>query len=1163
MHRLLAVLLLLLALLDLLWKCLGGPQVGRKPMRQLLVLREPALAVLNPADSGAETQPQADPERRSRIHAEQERVAEAVEALGGTVFLRLETLVNAVVVDLPPEAMSQVSRLPEVRGLFPDRPARRTLTSSVPWIGASTAWSLTSGPWTGRGARIAIVDSGIDYTHATFGGTGTATAYTANDPTRIEPGTFPTSRVLGGTDFVGDDFDSEGIEGSAVPNPDPDPLDPAESGHGTHVAGIAAGGGVITNGIPFRGPYTSGLNLSQFQVGPGVAPEAGLFAYKVFGRAGSTTTSLVLRALEYCVDPNLDGSYVDRMDVVNLSLAIPFGNADPTGPEAMSIRTLMSRGVLVVAAAGNTGNSRYSVGTPGSVTETICVGNTTDTDAAQSAIRITAPPSVAGLYAAAEGDFTVPLGRVGPIRAQVVATSPPDACDTLRNTAALQGKIALIDRGTCVFVDKIRAAQNAGAIGVLMVNHLEGPPIPMGAEGNTADIRIPGVMISKADGDRLRRELGRGLTATLGTSESVSGPTPPDRIHETSARGPGLGNESLKPDVTAPGTAITSARAGSGSGSRSLTGTSMAAPHVTGAIALLRQARPTWTAETLKTALLNTARPVTDELGEPGVQGRIGSGRVQIDDALRTMVVLQTADSTGAGSLSLGHLEGTGTLTTNRMLAVINRGALPVTVDLTALHPPFPGLRITLQPSTVTVPARSSATVQVRLDLDFAAFASPPLSGNPETPSLIPMESGGSIVATGGPLPLQLPWHLTARPVSTHQATAATIGLPKGNRIEVDMPTRGHSAHPRPLVAAFQLDHFNPGGTAGSDNDLIAAGSSSGLPSIPTLDQAHLYFGVATKKPWTTPQYESLAVEVRIDTDGDQQADVLLINSNRATFDAGWFVPDLTNDDFMTLALKMGPFGNSFLGAKPLNAIDTGFVDINPFHKRVLVHSVALSTLDLPASRTRIAYQVAVIGSPGSPTSESRWIPLDLAHPVIDSTSEGVAGTPWFDEGRGPRVRVDVAAARTAGFSATRPLRILLLHAEGRTDLQVETVTLDLDREDTDGDGLPDIWELTGLGDLASGASDDPDRDGRSNAQELAIGTPPLDLLLLAPSSEIGTLRWVGPSERTYTLERTVDLTDPFRAVVTGIPGKAGTNSVTDPNPPFAGLPRFYRIRAE
>ncbi|MFM7213443.1 MAG: hypothetical protein ACKO3H_01025 [Verrucomicrobiota bacterium] len=132
-------LLLLLALLGLAQECLGGPQLGQQPMRQFLVLREPALAALDPADVRAGVEAPFDPERRRRLQAEQNRVAETVEALGGHVVLRLETLVNALVVDLSSEGVSAVSGLPEVRGLFPDRPMRRTLTSSVPWIGAPAA----------------------------------------------------------------------------------------------------------------------------------------------------------------------------------------------------------------------------------------------------------------------------------------------------------------------------------------------------------------------------------------------------------------------------------------------------------------------------------------------------------------------------------------------------------------------------------------------------------------------------------------------------------------------------------------------------------------------------------------------------------------------------------------------------------------------------------------------------------------------------------------------------------------------------------------------------------------------------------------------------------------------------------------------------------------
>jgi subtilisin family serine protease len=88
----------------------------------------------------------------------------------------------------------------------------------------------------GRGQQIAIIDSGVDYTHAAFGGPRTTAAFADNDDTVIEPGTFPTAKVTSGYDFVGDDFDPDSTEPThRVVRPDPDPLDC--NGHGSHVAG--------------------------------------------------------------------------------------------------------------------------------------------------------------------------------------------------------------------------------------------------------------------------------------------------------------------------------------------------------------------------------------------------------------------------------------------------------------------------------------------------------------------------------------------------------------------------------------------------------------------------------------------------------------------------------------------------------------------------------------------------------------------------------------------------------------------------------------------------------------------------------------------------------------------------------------------------------------
>jgi subtilisin family serine protease len=193
--------------------------------------------------------------------------------------------------------------------------------SSVPFIGAPNVWGGIAAA-DGTGVRIGIIDTGIDYTHADFGGSGLVSDYISNNRTIIEAGTFPTAKVVGGYDFVGDAYNA-GSTNSDTPVPDPDPLDCA--GHGSHVAGIAAGLGVLINGATYNGPYTNGRDFTQFKIGPGVAPRALLYALKVFGCSGSVDDSVLLQAVEWAADPNNDTNFVDRLDAVNLSIGSFFG----------------------------------------------------------------------------------------------------------------------------------------------------------------------------------------------------------------------------------------------------------------------------------------------------------------------------------------------------------------------------------------------------------------------------------------------------------------------------------------------------------------------------------------------------------------------------------------------------------------------------------------------------------------------------------------------------------------------------------------------------------------------------------------------------------------------------------------------------------------------
>ncbi|HEX8501406.1 MAG TPA: PA domain-containing protein [Pyrinomonadaceae bacterium] len=135
-------------------------------------------------------------------------------------------------------------------------------------------------------------------------------------------------------------------------------------------------------------------------------------------------------------------------------------------------------------------------------------------------LRVNAPAAVAGNYVVGTADFGPPLSAAG-TTANVAPASPADACTPVTNPAALAGRIALVDRGGCNFVVKVKNAQNAGAVGVIVANNATGAPIQMG--GGDATITIPSVMVTLSDGNALRSHLTAGLNATLLLDNSARG----------------------------------------------------------------------------------------------------------------------------------------------------------------------------------------------------------------------------------------------------------------------------------------------------------------------------------------------------------------------------------------------------------------------------------------------------------------------------------------------------------------------------------------------------------------------------------------------------------------------------------------------------------------
>ncbi len=320
------------------------------------------------------------------LTAAQDALLTTLATFDAQPLYQLQRVYNGIAVRLPADQMAAVAALPGVKAvhqLVAKAPANDGVVTE---IGAPQVWPTGIAGLTGDGVTVAIIDTGIDYLHRNFGGPGSG--YADNDPTVIgDVLNFPGGKVVGGYDFAGDTYNASAgsFAYQPVPVPDPDPADCYGVGHGSHVAGTIGGYGVTPAGETYAGPYTSAVDLTQFRVAPGVAPHAQLLSLKVFGCSGSS--EIVDMAVEWAVDPNQDGDFRDRVDVINMSLGAGFGATyDST---AMAVENAAKTGVIVVAAMGNQGDLVYAAGSPGIADHAIAV-------AAGTLPNTTTPAGIAG-----------------------------------------------------------------------------------------------------------------------------------------------------------------------------------------------------------------------------------------------------------------------------------------------------------------------------------------------------------------------------------------------------------------------------------------------------------------------------------------------------------------------------------------------------------------------------------------------------------------------------------------------------------------------------------------------------------------------------------------------------------------------------------------------
>ena len=848
---------------------------------------------------------------------------------------------------------------------------------------------------TGKGVRIGIIDTGLDYTHADFGGPGTTAAYDAAKAIDDQPGwrahlpAMGRAKVIGGYDLVGDSYyPNPTVNGAPNPDydpvaaPDPNPLDCNE--HGTHVAGTAAGYGVTKGGSTFAGRYRNldADRLMQMRVGPGMAPEAKLYSLKVFGCEGST--DFVIDALDRAVDPNQDGNTADAFDMINMSLGSDDGVVDD--PENLVVDELAKQGVLPVISMGNGGDNTDIGGSPGNAPASLAVASSVDSFQMRDGLRINAPSNVAGIAA---GQFSIAYdwATKPPVTGDVVkipgafgpGTNNSDGCDTLSPTEAdaVKGKIAWLywddNDGTrqCGSVARSTNVAAAGAIGAIFTSNLD----VFGA-GITGSSTIPVIQLPKAQTDRLTPAVDANtLNVTFDGSlkNTIKDITPSisDTLSSFSSRGTHGSIGVVKPDVTAPGDTIASAGMGTGDDVLVISGTSMASPLVTGVSALVKSAHPTWSPLQVKAAVMNTA---THDLwtgpsksGHRYAPARVGSGRVDARAAVGTTSLAYTKGPHQPVSASFGVVEAPidgGPVVRQRTLVIRNLGnkTRTYTLGYDAVNP-SPGVTYSTSRRTITVAGHHRGQVTVTMTVRPSALrrtmdptmAADQATGFGSLPREFVSDSSGHLTVTPAGKPaLRVPVYGAAKPVSSTHATAQPG--------EIDLTGAGFSqggAHDPSsyvsLASVMQYGTTSPAQPACSatvtsdcwENRSAQSGDIRNTGAGSAGDW--LWFGLSTRHNWATNN--TMTPYVDIDTNGDDHPDVEVYAQNYATAQGRTDVLLAWTVDYNTGRL---------LDVEPVD-FNLGDVDTNVFDTNTILLPVSKASLkqggvDLTGADVPITY---------------------------------------------------------------------------------------------------------------------------------------------------------------------------------------------------------------
>jgi minor extracellular serine protease Vpr len=607
---------------------------------------------------------------------------------------------NAVAVELNGTPLATIAAAPMVERAEYNALYHPTLSQSYKIINAMDAWNAAGGrSVAGAGIKIGDIDTGIDHTHPFFDPTGFSypagfpkcDAADSNSHHQDQDCKYVSPKVIVAKVFY-NKAHQQGLDAQAIQD------------HGTHTAGIAAG-------VTGQTAVVNGVSIDDMS---GIAPGAWLGNYNVFpGEVLDARSEDILNAVDAAVE--------DGMDVLNLSLGGSYhGNNDLL---SIGLDNAVDAGVVVAVAAGNSGPGAGTLESPGRARNVITVGGSTNQHFVGQ--PFTYPAGGGTTIGAAVGDFD-PL----PGASFDLFDTQSDGCTAVDPGAS--GKLAIINRGTCVFSQKVANAKAAGAVGVLVINNVAGDPTAMGRTAGFDD-DIPAVMIGKDEGAALRASGETTASAEATFAEFIT-PENKDIAYGNSSQGPTNVDFAIKPDVASVAVNVLSSITcvgkpagcpGDGSGWAFFTGTSMATPHIAGGAAVLLQLHPDWSPAQIKSALVNHADlAVKDALTGSHDIGPTaqGAGRQNLSVAADATTWLNPA-SASFGRVTHGHptsvtitlsnptgIDETFNISVTKFTPDTFGGTVPAIWDAGTLS--ADDNRITV-PGSVTVPANGSTTVTV------------------------------------------------------------------------------------------------------------------------------------------------------------------------------------------------------------------------------------------------------------------------------------------------------------------------------------------------------------------------------------------------------------------------------------------------------------------